>query len=154
MRFIPKQVFGVLWLASFVLLLYFSSNAFAIDPIPGPVPAKVVKVVDGDTIKVLANTFPGNWVETSVRVNGIDTPEIKGKCEEEKRLALMAKRFVISAVGEKVELRNVFLGKFAGRVVADVVIPDSKMGKDLGVLLVQAGLARPYTGGKREGWCD
>ena len=55
-------------------------------PIQG---GRVIKVYDGDTITI-ASKLP--FVESplyrlSVRLNGIDTPEIKGKTEDEKTAA-------------------------------------------------------------------
>ena len=50
---------------------------------------KVVKVYDGDTITIAAK-FPntdGPIYRFSVRLDGIDTPEIKGKTQAEKDLA-------------------------------------------------------------------
>ena len=43
------------------------------------------------------------------------------------------------------------LGKYAGRVVADVTLED---GRSLADILITADLARPYDGGTREGWCQ
>ncbi len=48
------------------------------DPaITGPVSAKVVKVYDGDTVTVEAYPWPGLEAKASVRINGVDTPEIR-----------------------------------------------------------------------------
>ena len=43
---------------------------------------------DGDTLTVDAEPWPGLTARTSVRVDGIDTPEIRGRCPAEKALAL------------------------------------------------------------------
>jgi len=45
--------------------------------ISGPVTAKVVKVYDGDTFTFEAYPWPGITATASVRVNGVDTPEIR-----------------------------------------------------------------------------
>ncbi len=47
-------------------------------------------------------------------------------------------------------LRNIKLGKYAGRVVADV---ENMEGKSLAQLLIRQELGRAYDGGRREGWC-
>ena len=47
-------------------------------------------------------------------------------------------------------LRNIHYGKYAGRVLARVETSD---GEDLNTLLLEAGLARVYDGGKRRSWC-
>ncbi len=116
----------------------------------GPYEAEVVRVVDGDTIAVKAFTYPGEIKIVSVRVEGVDTPELKGKCEKEKRLALKAKKFTENFVGQRIRLNNVHLGKFAGRIVADVETLDGRL---LDRELIKAGLGRFYDGGKRESWC-
>ena len=57
------------------------------------------------------------------RVAGVDTPEMKAKCQREKVLARQAKQFVVAAIrGAKViELRNLRRGKYF-RIVADVIL--------------------------------
>jgi hypothetical protein len=40
--------------------------------------------------------------------------------------------------------------KFAGRVDADVIVD----GRPIAAVLVAEGLARPYTGGARQSWCN
>ena len=122
------------------------------DPaITGPVAAKVVKVYDGDTFTVEAHPWPGITAKASVRVNGVDTPEIRGKCEEEKQKAIAAREFVKWLIlGEVVFLQNVKYGKYAGRVVADVKLEG---GANLADKIIGQGLGREYHGGAREGWC-
>ncbi len=51
---------------------------------------------------------------------------------------------------ERVEFCEPLWGKFAGRVVAHVVVDAN----DLAEELIVAGLARAYDGGQREGWCE
>ena len=53
-------------------------------------PAEVVRVVDGDTIEVNAHYWPGHTWRGKVRLRGIDTPELRGKCEIETLMALDA----------------------------------------------------------------
>lgn len=121
------------------------------DVIAGPVPAEVVAVIDGDTVDVRARIWLGQDVATRVRLDGVDAPELKGKCEAERAQAQQAKAFVEAAVANPhVTLFNVQYGKYAGRVVADVVLAD---GRRLADALIAAGLVRPYGGGKRQSWC-
>ncbi len=119
--------------------------------IPGPVPARVLGVVDGDTVIVRARIWLGQEVETRVRLRGVDAPEIKGRCEAERRLAARARDFALAKLGDgPVVLTDVQYGKYAGRVVARIRTAD---GEDLAAALVTAGLGRPYAGGRRESWC-
>ncbi|MCH7500001.1 MAG: thermonuclease family protein [Nitrospinae bacterium] len=134
--------------AWFVLL---ASPAWSDPAITGPVAAKVIKVYDGDTFTVEAYPWPGITAKASIRVNGVDTPEIRGKCESEKRKAIEARDFVRGLVlGETVFLQNVKYGKFAGRVIADVKL---NSGDNLAAKIISQGLGREYHGGAGEGWC-
>ena len=121
----------------------------AAEVISGPINARVVSVYDGDTLTVDAAPWPGLTARTKVRVAGVDTPEIRGKCQAEKDMAVRARDFVRATVGAQVQLTNVRLGKYAGRVVADVWVN----GRKLSDLLIAENLGRPYRGGRREGWC-
>ena len=114
------------------------------------VSAQVISVYDGDTITVEADVWPGMTWSGSVRVDGVDTPEIRGRCEKEIRMAIAARDFVREKAGEKIALLNVKRGKYAGRVIADVQLAN---GKDLAQALIEAGLGRPYDGGARKSWC-
>ena len=115
------------------------------------VPASVVSVYDGDTITVDAFPWPGQTQRTSVRINGIDTAEMRGKCPIEKEKARAAKARTIELAGNEVTLVDIHLGKYAGRVVASVILKD---GRDLATVLIDDGFARPYSGkGARESWC-
>ncbi len=123
------------------------------DPaITGPVSAKVLKFYDGDTFTVEAYPWPGITAKASVRVNGVDTPEIRGKCEAEKQKAIEAREFVKGLIlGEVVQLENVKHGKYAGRVVAEVFMDG---GVSLAEKIINQGLGRKYHGGARAGWCS
>ncbi len=137
-------------------------------PLPGPYEAEVISVYDGDTFTVrvhpgrdfYVDIWPGLTVnlgldnisiKTSVRLRGVDTPELRGKCEEEKEQARLARAFTIQALESGATLTEVKKGKYAGRVIATVTLAG---GKDLAEELIAAGLGRAYDGGKREGWCD
>ena len=132
-----------------LIVAFAPAVAVGADAIPGPINARVVSVYDGDTLTVDAEPWPGFTARTKVRVAGVDTPEIRGKCQAEKDMAIRARDFVRSTVGARVQLTNVRLGKYAGRVVADVWVNEQKLSD----LLIAENLGRPYHGGRREGWC-
>ncbi len=90
-------------------LLALPSAAFAADTIPGPIIASVVSVYDGDTLTVQAYPWPGMTIRTAVRINGLDTPEIRGLCDAETELATRARDFVAATVGDHVQLNNLTL---------------------------------------------
>ena len=117
--------------------------------LPGPVPAELVSVIDGDTIAVRAHIWPGHVVATRVRLDGVDTPEIRRPdCQAEREAGRAAADFTQALVaGAALELREVRLGSFAGRVVAKVSAGDA----DLSDALMAAGLAVAY--GEAGDWC-
>ncbi len=117
----------------------------------GPIPARLLAVIDGDTIAVEAQVWLGQKLAIKVRLQGVDAPELKGRCDRERDLAVRAREFVGHQIGEgSVRLADVRYGKFAGRVVARVITAN---GSDLGRELLAAGLAQPYRGGRRQSWC-
>jgi len=123
---------------------------------PGPYEAEVMTVIDSDTIRVVANAWPGVQVPAAVRVNGVDTPEkFRPKCAHEKELALAATAFVRKLLqpGTWVTLKNVHLGKYAGRVVAEVWLEVDGEMRELGQMLIEAGHAVTYDGGTKQSWC-
>lgn len=122
------------------------------DIISGPVTGQVLDVVDGDTLAIAAKVWIGQRVETLVRIDGIDTPELKGKCAAEREKAIAAKNEIRRAIGTSglVTLFDIRLEKYAGRVLARAATPN---GLDLATHMIGKGLARPYHGERRQGWC-
>lgn len=89
----------------------------------GPYQAEVQQVIDGDTIVARVAIWPGLMAEYSIRVRGIDAPEIhRPDCEAELEWGLQAKRQVerLYPVGSAIRLRDVQFDVWSGRVVADV----------------------------------
>ena len=107
---------------------------------------------DGDTCYVIAKTLPESLRNMSIRILGIDTPEIRADCPEEKELALQGRVFANDMFrnANNIEFHNLKWDKYGGRILADVFI-DGVSYKDE---IIEAGLAREYYGGKKIGWCD
>ena len=84
----------------------------------------VIKVYDGDTITI-ASKLPyenSSLYRFSVRLNGIDAPEIKGKSEDEIIAATTAKNALEKLILHKyVILKNTNTEKY-GRILADVYL--------------------------------
>ena len=108
---------------------------------------------DGDTIRFdLPGYPPIAGDDIRVRVNGIDTPEIKGKCEKESYDAKQAKEMVADILkdAEQITLKNMERGKYF-RIAADVYAD----GENLADILIEAGVAVQYDGGKKaQKWCE
>ncbi len=140
----------MIWRVLICLFLSFHTVQAA-EMLPGPVPARVVRVIDGDTLDVQAQVWIGQVVQTRVRLAQIDSPELNGQCEQEKHLAKQAKQAVTQYLNDQpIVLKNIHYGKYGGRVIAHV---ETHQGHGLSDLLIQNGLARPYGGKKRSSWC-
>jgi len=115
--------------------------------------AVYVRNYDGDTITFnLPGLHPIIGDKISIRVNGIDTPEIKGKCEQEKYSAKQGKELVADILkdAERIDIKNIERGKYF-RIVADVFVD----GENLADELIEAGIAVRYDGGtKTHNWCE
>ncbi len=113
-----------------------------------------MRVIDGDTLVVNAYVWPQVTIEgASIRVLGIDTPELHGKCAREKAMAKQAKELMLEAfpAGTLVQLLGVKPDKYGGRFNARVLSAD---GQSWAQLLFDADLAAPYDGqGPKRDWC-
>lgn len=104
-------------------------------------------VVDGDTVRAVC---PDEGA-TRVRLMGYDTPEMRGDCARETIGAYRATYHLRWALwtAREADLRlsgqEDRYGRALGRLSLD--------GQDVAGTLVDAGLARPYDGGRRAGWC-
>ena len=112
--------------------------------IPPITNGRVIKCYDGDTITI-ASYLPykkSKLYKFSVRINGIDCPEIRGKTENEKKCAFLAKSAVENKILNKiVTLENVGTEKY-GRILADVIIDNISIGP----WLIEQNLAVNYDG--------
>jgi endonuclease YncB( thermonuclease family) len=115
----------------------------------------VIKVYDGDTITIASKLpYPDSPLyRFSVRLNGIDCPEIKGNDKYEKECAQLAKQEITDLILNKIViLKNVETEKY-GRILADVYIGELH----LNTHLLKKRLAVAYDGGTKispKNWMD
>ena len=138
---------------SVVCVLFLSPLISAVEAkqiLPGPFPFELVEVIDGDTFRARVDIWLGQSVTVKVRLKGVDTPEMNGKCAAEKKLARQAKDFAENWLRKnQVQLVNVHYGTYAGRVLATAQI---KNGDSLSAALLAENLAKPYRG-RHAKWC-
>lgn len=130
-----------------LLLLLLSTGAQA----HGPYPAELVRVIDGDTVVVRAEVWPGLFQEVSVRLAGVNAPESRrrvGRLACEITLGKLATAYTTQFLTGPLVLYDVKLGKFAGRVLGQIRTARG----DLSTSLVLEGHAVAYDGGKRAAW--
>ena len=101
--------------------------------------ANIVKVYDGDTVTAVFH-FHDDYYQFSIRLLGIDTPEIRTKSPSEKILGLQARNFLRSLVLEKiVTLECHKFGKY-GRILGTIWID----GKNINQTMIECGFAKKY----------
>lgn len=107
---------------------------------------RVVDVYDGDTITIVGYVKHNpDLFKFSVRLNGIDCPEMKGKNENEKIVAKFAKQYVEDIIYDKIiTLEDVSLDKY-GRVLAKVIFGS----RDIAQALLDKNMAVSYDGGTK-----
>ena len=109
---------------------------------------QVIKVYDGDTITNASKMpYPESpMYRFSVRLNGIDTPEIKGKNADEKEIAKKARDELSALILNKsVTLKNVQSEKY-GRILADVYLEDVFLND----WMIEKKFAVKYDGGTKQ----
>jgi endonuclease YncB( thermonuclease family) len=141
----------------FGLLIVSSCSNFNRDVVIDP--DAVLYNYDGDTITVdcrLVHGFVCKDNKLRVRVRNVDTPEIKGKCIEEKSLAQDAKLFTKNALFSSKEIilvvNELELYDKYKRLLADIYTD----GQSLSAGLIKSGLGQEYHGGYRDPskWCN
>lgn len=108
---------------------------------------------DGDTLTVnIPDVHPLLGQKASVRLFGVDTPELYSADLCEREAAVRAQRFVreILLRGSRIDLERVKRDKYF-RILADVHVN----GESVSQALIDRGLAYPYFGGTKQriDWC-
>lgn len=115
--------------------------------------AKCVYVYDGDTIHVVFKMPNTNecykWV---IRMNGIDTPEMKSKNIAEKKAAVIARDFLKEQILDKIVIVDCMEFDKYGRLLAEVYSEGIEV--SLSHQMIEKGYAKAYDGGTKAGWSE
>ncbi len=122
--------------------------------------AKLINIVDGDTVDVDIDLGFGIWMrDERVRIMGIDTPESRTRDLIEKKFGLAAKKRMAELLGEAdVVLKTQIArdgedmkGKF-GRILGDFDVYYGPQDRTMRVteIMMLEGHAVPYMGGSKE----
>lgn len=106
---------------------------------------KVIKVYDGDTVTI-ATRLPHDETiyRFSVRLRGIDSPEIHGKTENEKALAVKSRDALSQLIYHKtILIKNIEYEKY-GRLLADIYLMDTET--SINQWMLDQKYAVPYDG--------
>jgi len=109
---------------------------------------KVQRVYDGDTLYATLELGFDIFKYSSIRVSGIDTPELRGSSPAEKVLAKAAKKRMKELCGKEVWVESLNGGEADkyGRVLGSVYQLD---GTNIADILIKEGHAVKYKGKKK-----
>jgi len=111
-----------------------------------------VKVYDPDTITVVSKLGTKKW-RFSIRLVGIDAPEIRSKSETERQCALDGRDYLSNMIlGKHIYMENLGTDKY-GRVLCNIYLTKNS-NLSINDLLIYEGYARAYDGGHKEEWED
>jgi endonuclease YncB( thermonuclease family) len=116
--------------------------------IPPVTTGYVIKVYDGDTITIATKlSYEDSTVyRFPVRLNGIDSPEIHGKNDDEKEAAKISQKALESLIlHQDVTLKNVKTEKY-GRILADVYFGEINISE----WMLENRYAVKYDGGTKQ----
>lgn len=122
--------------------------------------AKLLKVIDGDTIELMVDLGFNIHHKMRVRLYGINTPESRTKDLGEKELGLKAKKFTedwftnhqwvfVNTIPDK----NDKYGRILARIYSSDKIDDPKTAC-LNLDMIQSGNAREYYGVGDKTWAE
>lgn len=109
--------------------------------------AKVVKVIDGDTVDLDIDVGFNITIRQRVRLMGIDTPESRTKDLAEKEKGLKAKHLTEEcALKAKDTVVKTYKDDKYGRMLVDLICDGVNVNKKL----IDAGFAWSYDGGHKD----
>jgi endonuclease YncB( thermonuclease family) len=120
--------------------------------IPSIKNGEVIKVYDGDTITI-ATKLPlindDDIYRFSIRLNGINCPEMKSKNREEKNAAIFIQQTLENLLLHKnVTLKNISTEKY-NRLLADVILYENNVEINISQWLLNNNYAVKYYGGTK-----
>jgi len=110
--------------------------------------AKVLRVVDGDTVDALIDIGFSVWVKKRIRLHGINAPESRTRDLVEKKAGLAAKAQLkkwIEDNDNKITIKSHGVGKY-GRCLGEIY---TESDESLNQQLIKTGHAVEYFGGAR-----
>ena len=106
---------------------------------------KIIDVYNGDCLTGLC-IIDGNMRKYSLKLSGIECPDLRGRDAHERMCASFVKELVLQLSMNKIcTITQHGTDKYR-RILCDILLPS---GHDLATILLDHKLARPYSGGAR-----
>jgi len=115
------------------------------------IPARISRIIDGDTVEIVflhGGTIP---TKIAIRIDGVDTPELRGKTDLEKRAAVFVKEKVEELLNDQktIEVKFIKWDKYGNRIVGDILCNQEHY---LSHFLLLNGYAQVYNGRRKDQW--
>jgi len=116
--------------------------------------AKVIRVIDGDTLDAMIDLGFNTWVKKRIRLSGLNAYEARTRDKAEKKKGLAAKARVVEVLNlndNEISLTSLGVGKY-GRCLGEVQLvkryikSEKYHGKSLNKMLIKEGHAKVYNG--------
>ena len=111
--------------------------------------AKLVRVVDGDTVDAMIDLGMTVWIKKRIRFHGLDTWESRTRNKAEKKKGLLAKKRTKELLSERegeFRLKSRGIGKY-GRVLGELYVQGHA--RTVNQTLIDEGHGYKYHGGKK-----
>lgn len=119
-------------------------------------PIVSAKAYDGDTVKATLDCGEGIYIKRSLRIVGIDAPELHRDGQTNAAAAVMgvANQWLDENMPKGLAFLSTERPKYAGRMVGQIFIEGYRKAEenDLGRFLLVRELVRTYDGGRRGPW--
>ena len=110
-------------------------------------PCRLIRNYDGDSIVIEIDRGFGGRLKKTVRLHGVDTPELRGGTLATKALGRMARDHVTAFIctGTSVIFQSNMWNEKYGRALGDLVVDGKSLSEDL----LERRMAVQYDGGNR-----
>ena len=112
--------------------------------------AKLLRVVDGDTVDAMIDLGMSVWIKKRIRFYGLDAWESRTRNKEEKKKGLKAKKRTKELLSEhkgEFRVKSRGIGKY-GRVLGELYVQGHA--RTVNQTLIDEGHAYKYHGGKKK----
>lgn len=115
---------------------------------------KLKRIIDGDTVVLIIDLGFNIKIEVNLRLEGIDTPEVNSSYGLEQEAAYRSEVFLGQLIEKEELVVKTKKNDMYGRYIGTLFIKGPHECINVNQLMLNHGLAKKYTGGKRKQWTD
>jgi len=112
------------------------------------------RIIDGDTVELIIDLGFNIKIETDLRLEGIDTPEVNSSNGLEQEAAYRSEVFLGQLIEKEELIVRTKKNDMYGRYIGTLFIKGQHELVNVNNFMLNHGLGRKYDGGKRKKWTD